>query len=1346
MSQNEDMLDGFNTILDLQMYWQIFEQQYLDAEHQQSYQSVIEPLAKLYSYMIEYQAQVLHHLDSSQASRAWADISGSTSWSGSTENIKKLDEFCRGFISIGESSEIRKYREEQLQVLLQTREFNKKIFQHMVDHEREEQERQVLNDFAKAAGDYKLYKDRNPMRVAGTCEWFLQDERFTKWNSSGSSDLLWATAQPGCGKSVLSKSLIDEGHLDSQTTFTITSDSVIPSPKPVVAYFFFKEGGEGKMDASHALSALLHQIFTLSSSSLAINHAIAVHKAHGTTLTSKFSELWQILVDSSTGSEACEIICVLDALDECDKDSRRWILEKLESFYSDEDVRSRSKLKFLVTSRPISELEYRFDNFPKNTAYMRLDGDEKHDLIREEIDLFIDAEVEVLTRKFNDRSRSATKIKARLKSMENRTYLWLYLTLDYIKSEPAKFARASDVEKLLSHLPGNVSEAYERMLSGKRNDRRTEILLQLVLAAQRPLTLTEANIALTIGLQERVDSHETLMDELWSPEAFEDVVKDLCGLLISIHDSQLLFIHQTAREFLTKRSSGLKQEGDNLNWEGRFSTEQPHNTMLKICLDYLLIPDLGGPADADGRLNGTFIHVYSLPFLSYSANNWHFHFMHCGNTAFDANLYRVRMICDPDDRWVLPWAFIHVRLWMMLYDNSGLTPLSIAAYFGLNRFASILLKDGYDIGEGLETSLRLAADQGHEKMVRMLLEHGADPCSKDPLTSTALMNACSNGHFRVAQILLDHGSDSNDQYRERGEALEASAFYGHDKVFKLLLGYGADVNTIGPHGGTALRAAVERENNRIFQILLDHGADVNISHGSNGTALQAAALNGNQMMLEKLIHHGAEIDAISRPRYGPTGSTALQTATAEERQDIFDLLLLHGANVDIQGSSGTALHEAASISNLGMVKTLLGHGACATIKSIRGSTPLHEVSRSYGGDKNIVELLLSHGANVNAQDSDYCTALHYASSRGHKDVVDVLIRHGATLNGANRNGQTALYLASSAGHLNVVEILLLHGATVNNFPGGDAIELHVALVEGYQDIVETLIRHGADINLEGHGGRSALWYAAYSTKRAAIELLLDHGVRVNPSLNGQSALQIAAAMGYDEGVKILLNRQADVNIISKGITALYEAAEKGHLTVVETLLDHGADINLGDFGESPLSIAAEIGCGGVVEALLCRGADMSPKEGYEPAFFKASRNGHSEVVELFLDHGFDVNHEHSCETALLLAVEGWHQKVVELLLERGADANQKPVLHKAAASGLPKMVEVLLDHGAEPDLHDEDHHTTLYYAAENGHERIVEILLEHDEIGSTHEALEVAMANEHMEIVEMLQKRGSFTH
>ncbi|KAH8434494.1 uncharacterized protein LDX57_012139 [Aspergillus melleus] len=320
----------------------------------------------------------------------------------------------------------------------------------------------------------------------------------------------------------------------------------------------------------------------------------------------KLSELWQILVDCATTSEGSEIICVLDALDECETSSRAWILHNLEKFYSNEEMRSKPKLKFLITSRPYEDLKYSFENFPKNAAYMRLDGDEKSDQIREEIDLVIDAKVEFLTRKFENQFNAAEKIKTRLKSMEHRTYLWLYLTLNYIEERPAMYSKTSSVEKLLSHLPSSVADAYERMLSRYGGEPVKRILLHLVLAAERPLTLLEANVALTLALREqRMESHADVIDQTWSHSAFEDVVKQYCGLFISIHDSKLSFIHQTAREFLL-----TKREGGDMDWGGSFNLQQSHEKMSQVCLDYLFFPDIGGYE----------VNLYAkfYPFLDYS--------------------------------------------------------------------------------------------------------------------------------------------------------------------------------------------------------------------------------------------------------------------------------------------------------------------------------------------------------------------------------------------------------------------------------------------------------------------------------------------------------------------------------------------------------------------------------------------------------------------------------------------------------------------------------------------------------------------------------------------------------
>lgn len=65
------MLGGFNSIGNVQVYWEICEKTYLRSSNRQRYQDLIEPLAKLYSHAIEYQARVICHLSAAQHSRAW---------------------------------------------------------------------------------------------------------------------------------------------------------------------------------------------------------------------------------------------------------------------------------------------------------------------------------------------------------------------------------------------------------------------------------------------------------------------------------------------------------------------------------------------------------------------------------------------------------------------------------------------------------------------------------------------------------------------------------------------------------------------------------------------------------------------------------------------------------------------------------------------------------------------------------------------------------------------------------------------------------------------------------------------------------------------------------------------------------------------------------------------------------------------------------------------------------------------------------------------------------------------------------------------------------------------------
>jgi len=125
---------------------------------------------------------------------------------------------------------------------------------------------------------YEWYKNRVEDRVEGTCEWFLTHENFQSWLKQDAGPLL-VSADPGCGKSVLAKYLIDYGLPRAAT----------------ICYFFFKDQDQNTL--SQALCALLHQLF--SQKSVLIRHAMPEYFKNGSGIVTLTTTLWNILKDAA---------------------------------------------------------------------------------------------------------------------------------------------------------------------------------------------------------------------------------------------------------------------------------------------------------------------------------------------------------------------------------------------------------------------------------------------------------------------------------------------------------------------------------------------------------------------------------------------------------------------------------------------------------------------------------------------------------------------------------------------------------------------------------------------------------------------------------------------------------------------------------------------------------------------------------------------------------------------------------------------------------------------------------------------------------------------------------------
>lgn len=372
---------------------------------------------KLYSQILSYQAHVTCQLARAaplQASRDvikvddWAvkitEIKASKAASQETFRLLGLETADKALEDQGQQMQhALKDHQQQMNELfqqLQTRSNNEKAEELAWKKTAEESKcLQALCENASTYEDTKnRNKNRNRQRVPNTCRWFLDSEIFHSWREDRSSALLWVTADPGCGKSVLSKSLID--------------DELRSTDAPTLAYFFFKNDSPKTKSVLRAISALLHQLG--SQRRTLLSAIVAQYHSKGDQMLRSFSWLWNLLLETTRRPEAGEIVCVLDALDECEETERAVLINALDTLRQG----GNGQLKFLVTSRPYSNIEERFDQ-----STLRLAGENESEKLKNEIDLVIKDKVADIAKRKKLNQKTRDRLQERLLETENRTYL-----------------------------------------------------------------------------------------------------------------------------------------------------------------------------------------------------------------------------------------------------------------------------------------------------------------------------------------------------------------------------------------------------------------------------------------------------------------------------------------------------------------------------------------------------------------------------------------------------------------------------------------------------------------------------------------------------------------------------------------------------------------------------------------------------------------------------------------------------------------------------------------------------------------------------------------------------------
>ncbi|KAH7031568.1 ankyrin repeat-containing domain protein [Microdochium trichocladiopsis] len=218
---------------------------------------------------------------------------------------------------------------------------------------------------------------------------------------------------------------------------------------------------------------------------------------------------------------------------------------------------------------------------------------------------------------------------------------------------------------------------------------------------------------------------------------------------------------------------------------------------------------------------------------------------------------------------------------------------------------------------------------------------------------------------------------------------------------------------------------------------------------------------------------------------------------------------------------------------------------------------------AYGGNEEMVQLLLRKGAEINARGGRFGNALQAACWVENREIVQLLLDQGADVNAKGGERDTALHAASEKGNKEIAQLLLDNGADVNVKGGVYGTALQAASLQNYKETVQLLLDYGADVNAKGGEYGTALQAASIGCDRRVVQLLLDRDADVNA--NGGfygTALQAASAVGDGRVCQLLLKQGADVNAEGGRYgTALQAASAIGHYRIVQLLLDNGARWN-----------------------------------------------------------------------------------------------------------------------------------------------------------------------------------------
>ncbi len=417
----------------------------------------------------------------------------------------------------------------------------------------------------------------------------------------------------------------------------------------------------------------------------------------------------------------------------------------------------------------------------------------------------------------------------------------------------------------------------------------------------------------------------------------------------------------------------------------------------------------------------------------------------------------------------------------------------------------------------------------------------------------------------------------------------------------------------------------------------------------------------------------------------------------------------------LSSAVAVSLPDAAEQRDKASVRTLLRAGVDVDAEQVDGTTALHWAA--YHEDDEMVGLLVRAGANVNAVNRYGASALAEACTNGNAAIVSLLLEAGADANTRMKGGETALMLAARSGNAETVEALLAHGAAPNQRERLAQTALMWAAAEGHGEVVRALIEAGADVNARLDSGFTPFFLAVREGHLNVVQAFIEAGVDVNTMMQPAErwnprrrhpaicALLLAVQNGHFELAIALIDAGADPNDVRTGFTTLH--------MIPGVRKPDSNDLNDG----APPMGAGRLSSADFVREIVKRGADVNFRLPPDTQGLPGTTSRISTVGA-------------AGATPLLLAADRADVPLMHLLLELGGDpllpnSNNTTPLMAAAGVGTTspdqeageqsealEAVKMLLDLGADINTVDNNGDTAMHGAAYNAYPLVANLLAE----------------------------------